>query len=287
MGFTDMTKARGVSLHIGVNFVDKNHYGGSWDGRLNACEKDCDDMQAIAKAQGFATNVLKSRQATREAVASTINDIAGQLKEGDFFLLTYSGHGGTIPDVDGDEVDQVDETWCLFDGQLLDDELNVLWAGFKAGVRLLVLSDSCHSGTMLKDIDLGSVDLRSSGRVVEPDEVFEYARAMPREIARNTARRNRQFYADLQYDLPDPRPEIRATVRLISGCQEDELSWEGKANDRFTAALKETFADGAFDDNYKKFHKSIIELVKDKQTPNHVVLGGQNEAYDRQRPFKI
>lgn len=282
-----MTETRGVSLHIGVNFVDKNHYGGSWDGRLNACEKDCDDMQAIASSQGFETHVLKSQQATRDAVASKISEVAGELNDGDFFLLSYSGHGGTIPDVDGDEDDQVDETWCLYDGQLLDDELSILWAGFKAGVRLLVLSDSCHSGTMLKDINLDALDLRKAGRLVEPDEVVEHARAMPRAIARSTARRNYQFYADLQYDLPDPRPEILASVRLLSGCQEDELSWEGSGNGRFTDALKRTYANGAFEEDYKSFHKSIAELVKDKQTPNHAVLGQPNAEYDKQRPFKI
>jgi len=282
-----MNMTRGVSLHIGVNFVDKEHYGGSWDGRLQSCEKDCDDMRAIAVEQGFEAHVLKSQQATREAVATTVRDIAGQLNDGDFFLLSYSGHGGTIPDVDGDEDDHVDETWCLFDGQLLDDELNILWAGFKPGVRLLVVSDSCHSGTMLKDIDPGALDLRNSGRVVEPDDVFEHPRAMPRPIARDTARRNRQFYADLQHALPKPRPEIHATVRLLSGCQENELSWEGAGNGRFTEALKRTFADGTFEGDYKDFHRAIVELVKEKQRPNHAVIGEPNKAYDEQRPFKI
>jgi len=282
-----MIESRGISLHIGVNIVDPNHYGGSWDGKLNACEKDCDDMQAIAKDQGFETRVLKSQRATREAVTSSIRDIAKQLKNDDFFLLSYSGHGGTIPDVDGDEEDLVDETWCLFDGQLLDDELNILWAGFDAGVRLLVISDSCHSGTMLKDIDLDKLNLRKSGRVVDPDDVFEHPRAMPRDAARDTARRNRQFYAGLQYALPDPRPKINATVRLISGCQEDELSWEGSGNGRFTEALKRTYDDGKFEGDYKAFHHAIRELVKEKQRPNHAVRGMPSKAFDKERPFKI
>lgn len=282
-----MSTQRGISLHIGVNIVDPDHYGGSWDGKLSACEKDCDDMQIIAKEQGFETHVLKSQKATRDAVTSAIRDIAKQLNDGDFFLLSYSGHGGTIPDVDGDEEDLVDETWCLFDGQLLDDELNLLWAEFDAGVRLLVISDSCHSGTMLKDIDLGSLNLRSSGRIVEPDDVFEHPRAMPRQAAKDTARRNRQFYADLQYSLPNPRPEISATVRLISGCQEDELSWEGQGNGRFTAALKHSYAGGKFDGDYHAFHQAIREQVKEKQRPNHTVRGMPNQAFDKERPFKI
>lgn len=282
-----MAGPRGVSLHIGVNFLDPDHYSG-WDGRLYACENDCDDMRAIAKTQGFETHVLKSRQATREAVTSAIRNIAEQLNDGDFFLLSYAGHGGTIPDVDGDEEDLVDETWCLFDGELLDDELNILWAAFKAGVRLLVVSDSCHSGTLLKGIDLDDVNLREAGRVIDPDDVFEHARAMPRNIAKETARKNRQFYADLQYALPSPRPEIRATVRLLSGCQEDELSYEAKnGSGRFTEALKQTYADGKFEGDYTAFHQAILEKVKEKQTPNHAVQGMPNEAFDKEPPFKI
>ena len=46
-----------------------------------------------------------------------------------------------------------DETWCIYsDRQLVDDELYSLWAQFAAGVRIFVLSDSCHSGTVLKQM---------------------------------------------------------------------------------------------------------------------------------------
>jgi hypothetical protein len=277
-----MTNSRGISLHIGVNIVDPEHYGGSWDGKLSDCENDCNDMERIARLQGVETSTLKSSQATRSAVTEAIRGAARQLKAGDFFLLSYSGHGGTIPDVDGDEEDRVDETWCLYDGQLLDDELSILWAEFNAGVRLLVVSDSCHSGTMLRDMNF-----RTDGQVVEPDEVFERTRAMPRPIARDTARKNRQFYADLQRRLPSPRPEIEATVRLLSGCQEDELSYEGRGNGRFTAALKQTFADGRFEGDYQSFHQTITKELKGRQRPNHMVSGVPNPEFDKEHPFSI
>jgi hypothetical protein len=65
------------------------------------------------------------------------------------FLLPRSQ--GTLPDLNGDEEDFTDETWCLFDGQIVDDELYSLYAKFAKGVRILIFSDSCHSGTVAKE----------------------------------------------------------------------------------------------------------------------------------------
>ena len=49
--------ARGVSLHIGLNEVDPNHYkdgdGNPWKGELAACEADAHAMVDLATAQKF------------------------------------------------------------------------------------------------------------------------------------------------------------------------------------------------------------------------------------------
>ena len=141
--------AQGLSLHIGLNYVNPDHYDG-WDGKLNACEKDTSDMEMIASTQGFETKVLLRDEATRESVLQEIKKAAETLKSGDIFYLSYSGHGGQIPDANNDEPDGQDETWCLFDGQLIDDELKECWTFFEKGVRIFITSDSCHSGTIIK-----------------------------------------------------------------------------------------------------------------------------------------
>ena len=141
--------ANGISVHIGVNDVDADHYGG-WSSPLKACENDANDMHALAKGVGFSSRLLVAAEATRGAVTDAIKTAASELVAGDIFFLTFAGHGGQLKDMDGDEADGKDETWVLYDGQLLDDELNVLWAEFDPGVRVLVLSDSCHSGSVSK-----------------------------------------------------------------------------------------------------------------------------------------
>jgi hypothetical protein len=92
-------------------------------------------------------------------------------------LLTYSGHGSQIPDVSQDEVDHYDETWCLYDGQLLDDELFSLLsvgpeeAGVDLGLFVLEGDIEGHNVTVLNARGHAFV----AATVIE-DETFDKAR---------------------------------------------------------------------------------------------------------------
>lgn len=141
--------ARGIALNVGLNRVDPAQYGG-WAGQLRFAENDANDMAALAAASRFAVNRLLTSEATHDAVLGVIDAAAAELESGDIFLFTYSGHGGQTVDKNGDEDDGLDETLCLYDGQLIDDELAHAWVSFRPGVRVLYLSDSCHSGTQFK-----------------------------------------------------------------------------------------------------------------------------------------
>src|SRR5262245_32616318 len=143
--------AKGISLHIGLNRVDPNAYNG-WDGTLSGCENDANAMKKIADGCGYTSKIMLNDVATSDAVVAAIGQAAKQLESGDYFLLTYSGHGGQVDDTNGDEDDGKDATWVLYDRMLIDDELYSLWAQFAAGVRIFLLSDSCHSGTVARDM---------------------------------------------------------------------------------------------------------------------------------------
>lgn len=138
------------SLHIGVNQVDPARYDG-WDGALSGCENDAQTMRTIAQRDGFAPTMLLTRQATTGNVLAEIAAAAQQLTRGDTFLLSYAGHGAQVPNVSEDaETDQQDETWVLYDRMLIDDELAQAFSQFAAGVDIVMLSDSCHSGTVYR-----------------------------------------------------------------------------------------------------------------------------------------
>ncbi len=280
-------RAKGLSLNIGLNEVDPNHYGG-WSGPLNACEADAEDMTDLAASQGFETTTILTAAATRSAVINGIENAASACEKGDIFFLSYSGHGGQVPDFgDDDEEDNQDETWCLFDGQLIDDELFELWAQFAPGVRVLVLSDSCHSGSVIKVARDGTQSIQNvSDPLPVGTEAIPY-RVMPPDKARQTVRQNREFYRDIAGKLPDQPSPIQATVRLISGCQDNQLSLDGTFNGLFTGTLLKVWNDGAFRRNYARFHASILSRMPSDQSPNHMVIGAPNPDYDEQKPFTI
>jgi hypothetical protein len=280
--------AKGMSVHIGVNAVDPAHYGG-WSGTLNACEADAEDLQALANAQGFETRLLTTAAATRSAVMTAVRSAAAALAGGDMYFLTYSGHGGQVPDRNGDERDLQDETWCLFDGQIIDDELRALWSEFGPGIRILVLSDSCHSGSVIKaPVSMTGADSLTTGPLAEIlGTVGAKYRFMPDDAAARTYRMNRSFYDDIQKGLPQPAPAVAATVRLLSACQDNQLSLDGTFNGLFTGQLLRVWSSGRFVGDYSGFHKAILQRMPASQSPNHLVVGVANPVFDKEKPFSI
>jgi hypothetical protein len=277
--------AKGIALTLGLNAVDPKHYGG-WDGKLNACEADAEDMASIAKSQKFNLTSLRTKAATRARVMAQVKKAAQTLKSGDIFLLTYSGHGGQLPDMNNDEPDGQDETWCLYDGEMVDDELYALWGKFAPGVRIQVFSDSCHSGTVTKlAYYRGTVTARGMG--MGSGEV-RY-RFMPPDVALRTYRQNKAFYDRiLKAKVPqEKQPAVKATVLLISGCQDNQLSSDGDFNGLFTAQLLKVWKNGAFAGDYKKFHKMIVSRMPPDQTPNYFKIGAANPKFEAQKPFTV
>ena len=175
--------AQGLSIHIGLNSVDPNHYNG-WSGKLNACEADAKDMARIASERKFDTTTILTTKATAAAVTKAIGDAAGELEEGDILFLTYSGHGGQVPDRNRDESDTKDETWVLYDRQLVDDEIYDLYSKFAKGTRILVFSDSCHSGTVNRDIFNAAVPHVVEAEMVDTDQ--PRTKDLPKDVADST-----------------------------------------------------------------------------------------------------
>lgn len=275
--------SRGFSINIGLNRIDPNHYGG--DGALAGCVFDANDMADIARSRGFQNpTILLDEQATAEAVSNAIADAAQRLQGGDTLFISYSGHGGQVTDSNGDEGDGDDETWCLYNRQFIDDELFALWTRFAAGVRIFVVSDSCHSGTVTRMAlyeDFAKDDYADgggNGRI----------KTLSRATLRSVYERNRELYEEIQKNSErDVRAVVKASVLLISGCQDWQLSSDGDRNGLFTEKLREVWDNGSFQGNYIKFHQHILAKLPDRQQPNYYKTGMPSVTFETQKPFTI
>ena len=288
--------AKALSLHVGLDAVSADHYAG-WDGPLSACEYDARDMAAHARAQGMKPTVLLTKKATRKEVLGAMDSAAKALKSGDLFFLSYSGHGGQIPDKDREEADRKDETWCLYDGQLIDDELYAQLARFDEGVRILVLSDSCHSGTVTRELPPPA-----------PPPGMR-AKMMPEAGAMRVYREHRAFYDKLKDAARaaggaaiDPDSALaqvatsahaggklvrfRPAAILISGCQDNQTSMDGEHNGAFTEKLLRVWGNGSFQGDYARLHARVRAALPATQSPNLFVLGSA-AAFLAQRPFTV
>ena len=278
------TAPNGLSLHIGINEVSAAHYAG-WTGPLAACEFDAHDMAAIAKAQGFKPTLLLTKKGTRSAVLAAIRKAAKALKAGDLFWLTYSGHGGQVPDTSGEEPDKLDETWCLYDTQLIDDELYYELSRVAKGVRVLVLSDSCHSGTVVR------------AARPPPGTPAQRPRIMPPAVGMRVYNAHKAWYDKLQTEIAkaaggrvtDPDTAIaqvavstrltaivkkfEPSVILVSGCQDNQFSMDGDHNGAFTEQLLRVWNNGAFTGSYARMHALIRAGLPPTQSPNLFTLG--------------
>ncbi|CUR57234.1 putative Peptidase C14 caspase catalytic subunit p20 [metagenome] len=260
----------GYALHIGLNHVDPSKYGG-WDGRLQGCLNDAASMKSLAEAAGFTSTTLLDEAATAAGVTAAIGALAAGCSDGDLCLISYSGHGGQVADEDGDEDEAQDETWVCFDRQLLDDELHLAWSQFPAGARVLVISDSCHSGSVVRD-----------------EVERQVSRGMPEEEReRDNEARGAAYRAIKQQVAGRGDIDVAASVLLISGCQDDQVSYDGEGNGAFTQSLLQTWAEGAFEGDYSAFHADIVANMTTDQTPNLNSDLVADPAYLTQQPFAV
>ncbi len=218
------------ALTLGVNAVNPGLYGVA-PPQLRAAERDAWEVADFLRAKDFNIQsggpVLGDR-ATRDLLLHNLAHAARTYSSpGDVFVLFFAGHGSQVPDPSWSERDGKNETWCLYDGEIIDHALYIALAEFQPGVEVLVIADCCHSG---------AADVWESPRVLPPTG------APARGFSPTTALEAYRALAsscDLQPRLrPGERQQIlRANVELIAACGESELAFEGPRLGWFTDAL--------------------------------------------------
>lgn len=290
---------KGRSLHIGVNRVDPDHYG--IEGELSGCENDARDMAALALEQGFRARMLLTENATLSNVTKEIKWAANRLVNGDTFLISYAGHGTFINDESGEETDRRDETWCLFDSMLIDDELYVLWDRFKAGVKIIVLLDSCHSGTVsqglnqrIDPVTRRPIPPKGFPIAVSASRFFDSGVrvGMPGQPSKSRSQTvfdsNIKFYTNRLKKIKKREDlNIQANIVQLSACSDHEEAREGSENGVFTHLIKQVWDGGKFSGTYMDMNKQINQLIGDFQHPGFSRVGDTSMNLADMKPFTI
>ena len=202
----------------------------------------------------------------KEKFLELFDRITQSLEDGDIFLFTFSGHGGQIKDCDGDEEDGMDETWCLYDGYLLDDELGARWKEFKRGVRIIVISASCHSGTAIRAYTSDCFPGNT------PDH------ACKKEIKQNAKSILSSYIND---------GTIRASILHISACEDEQEALDGDKLSLFTRLLLQHWDNGNFTGNYEELVRRIRSESGYNQRAGIATLGNNDPDLLNAQPFKL
>ncbi|KAF0852385.1 conserved mitochondrial Peptidase C14 (caspase) domain-containing protein [Andalucia godoyi] len=170
-------------------------------------------------------------------------DFAIREKTVDLFL-EYSGHGSHIDDEDGDEEDGQDEVLVPMDyqqsGFITDDYLiESFLQKLPSTCRLTVLMDCCHSGTILD---------------------------LPKSYVKGKLRTNNKSV-------------VKASVRMLSGCQDDQTSADAfnlfrdkNASGALTWALLSTLKNSNYKITWMKLIDMIRELLKKQKMTQYPEL---------------
>ena len=176
---------------------------------------------------------------------------------------------------------------------------------------MLVFSDSCHSGTVVRmrreDFDQGATERRSAltaswrdmgrpramavpvGRDAQPSEALP--RALPPDVAIETYFQNKDFYDSIGSAVPrEVRDNVRCHTLLISGCEDDQLSSDIGTNGLFTLQVRRTWNAGAFSGDHPGFHQAVRTAVlqsNPSQAPAFFTVGQAVAGFPQQKPYTL
>ena len=148
--------ARGYYLIVGVSQPSPSS---GWQAkRLRGVPHDVVNMSNFLNQRGLEALVEPPQDdaAEHDVVLEELRSAARRCRPGDLFVFYYSGHGA---EQDGaTAAEQEDQLLLTYDKPIVDNELAEIWPTFSKDVRIVVITDSCHSGTVTRGA------MRTAGR---------------------------------------------------------------------------------------------------------------------------
>lgn len=286
---------RAISYHFGLQKLDRYEYE-NWP-ELPAARQDAIDLCAIARKQGFDATLCIDDEAKCADIRNAITRAENELDSGDVLLLTFAGHGrrshtfqrtrkfpekppgcGNPPA----ESEGWDSSLCFYDGRIIDNEFYSFWCRLKKGVRVVMIIDSCESGSMFGLLpfsnDTGA--RLASIRSVDPS------------MARTET--------DVITVWPeiDVKPELELhmippTVLIMSASKDSSIERNGKTNGAFTGGFLSAWRSKENGDTYTSFFQKVCREARKEFAliaPSFRVIGPSQAAMNGlagQKPLSI
>lgn len=220
-------KRRKMALCTGIN----DYPGAGAD--LSGCVNDAMDFARLLRERGYETMELFDAAVTRSNLIVELRRMLTEARFGDTVIFTFSGHGTWVPDLEGDEPDGRDEALVCHDytsgGLLMDDELFAISQLRRRGVRFLIVSDSCHSGSVMRFAGSGAA---GTPRFMPPS-MFLQGAALDRARSVESA---------------PPKGRPRTGAILISGCRDEEYSYDASFGGRPNGACTRAALDALMEE---------------------------------------
>ena len=249
-----------------------NDYPGT-QSDLHGCVNDANDWANELRRRGFEASTLLDKRATGAEIRKRIVNLVTGAKPGDTVVVQFSGHGSFVPDESGDEPDGTDECICPSDtgrGYITDDELFELFAAKENGVQIVMISDSCHSGTITKFAPV-TTPPTTAGKAAPQRKV----RFLP---PANFLNRKDLGSLGAKRALRRSSPPGRHAALTLSGCQDAEFSYDGfflgRPNGVFSYVALEALKSLPAVATYRQWHEAIRRKLPSPQYPQSPNLYG-------------
>ncbi len=237
------------ALCIGIN----NYPGFTND--LKGCVNDANDWEVILAHAGFLVDKVIDSEATRKTILKKLETLITSAQPDDELVFTYSGHGTSVTDKNSDEADGYDEALVAYDGNIVDDELRAVLQKAQPGMHIVVIADSCFSGTVT--------------RALMSDKARP--RYLITEKIPSTARRKKKLLSD--EDMVE---------MLITGCSDSEYSYDAEIDGRWNGAMT-AYATSVLKSGqtYNEFYQKLRTLLPSDDFPQTPQLEGSAENKNR------
>lgn len=217
------------ALLVGINYKGTSY-------ELKGCINDVQNITQYLVSQNISADKMciltddTYIKPTKNNIINYFTKLLTDAKSGDQLVFFYSGHGSTIVNTSiNKDVEPLDDVLITIDSNcIIDDDLNeIIQKNLKPNVKLFVLFDCCHSGTML--------DLRYN---------FPVDDTKPGIIIDNSSE------------------NTKSNVFYISGCKDDQTSMETFINSKTQGALTWAFLEAVKQNNNMSW-KMLVKTIRD------------------------